>query len=674
MALVQIGKRVVDDLYLHFSALGDAPDPGYQRLVEEALSRLPNGRSVNVNVAKVNLRTGRLSLLEYADFETAPFPTLTGSWICEPGSSSPPAYRSYASSLNPPILHRKELLVPAFHPGREKWLQLTATAESLGLFDDTQTIGFRLNWERLIESKGYQLVGNEFQPLGNDVEVAADVEPTRSGNPIQRHLTALTRGGLSAPVQLLFRHGLLSHGTSVFDYGCGRGSDIAALKADGFDAQGWDPHYAPDNPIIPADVVNLGFVVNVIEDPAERVEALHHAFSLTRRVLVVGAMLYSIESPGVPFRDGVLTSRNTFQKYFSQSELKDYIEQVLNQEAFMVGPGVAFVFADKSLEQSFSAGRFRSHGVAARLLAARVPRVRTVRVRRERSAQPEKLSRSTRQFSEARGLLDALWAIALELGRLPELDEVTSLNLLIDHVGSLGRAYRLLALHYDSDLLATAARTRADDVRLFLATQQFSKRPAYRQLELRLQRDIKEFFGDYHAAQAAGVRLLLDAADPDQLLTACEAAVCEGLGYLDGNHSLQVHVSLVERLPTVLRAYVACGLIMWDAISEVQLVKIHIGSGKLSLMEFDEFDTSPLPTLRRRIKVNVRKQDYDLFDYGTAAHPNPLLYRKSRYIHEDYPGYAEQLAFDEALEATGILEASEFGPSPERYGGGNSTY
>ena len=27
----------------------------------------------------------------------------------------------------------------------------------------------------------------------------------------------------------------------------------------------------------------------------------------------------------------------------------------------------------------------------------------------------------------------------------------------------------------------------------------------------------------------------------------------------------------------------------------------------------------------------------------------PLLYRKSRYLHEDYPGYAEQLAFDEAL-------------------------
>jgi hypothetical protein len=81
-------------------------------------------------------------------------------------------------------------------------------------------------------------------------------------------------------------------------------------------------------------------------------------------------------------------------------------------------------------------------------------------------------------------------------------------------------------------------------------------------------------------------------------------------------------------------------------------------------MEFDDFDTSPTPLLRRRIKVNIRKQDYDLFEYEENGHPKPLLYRKSRYLHEDYPGYAEQFAFDEALEATGILADSEYGPPP----------
>ena len=38
---------------------------------------------------------------------------------------------------------------------------------------------------------------------------------------------------------------------------------------DGLDAVGWDPHFAPDTPKEPTDVVNLGFVINVIEDSDE---------------------------------------------------------------------------------------------------------------------------------------------------------------------------------------------------------------------------------------------------------------------------------------------------------------------------------------------------------------------------------------------------------------------
>ena len=36
-------------------------------------------------------------------------------------------------------------------------------------------------------------------------------------------------------------------------------------------------------------MVNLGYVVNVIEDPSERAEALRLAWKLTRQVLVVAA-------------------------------------------------------------------------------------------------------------------------------------------------------------------------------------------------------------------------------------------------------------------------------------------------------------------------------------------------------------------------------------------------
>jgi len=284
----KIGKRVVDDLYIHLSAVCELEDAEHRGLIEQAIQRLPTAAEHTPSVAKLNLRTGRLSLLAYRDFDDDPFPELAASWGFAPGLTAAPSYRIYAESLNPPILHRKELLVPPAYPGREGWVRLTSTAESLGLFDDTTTIGFKLNWQRLVESKGYRLDGDEFVPLGNDLTgnhaALGQVE-----GPIQRHLTALTRSTLSAPVQLLFRHGLLPPGTAVFDYGCGRGGDVAGLAANGFTAHGWDPHFAADQPIFEADVVNLGFVVNVIEYPAERVDALHKAFKLARRAMSVGS-------------------------------------------------------------------------------------------------------------------------------------------------------------------------------------------------------------------------------------------------------------------------------------------------------------------------------------------------------------------------------------------------
>lgn len=663
-----IGKRVGDELYVHLSAVQLLADTEHRKRIESALMLVPEGKDAAPNVAKLNARTGKLSLLAYPGFEQEPFPELQAAWTFAPGELKSPAYRHYQDSLNPPILHRKELLVGEDHPERGRWERLTKTAEELGLFDDTTTIGFRLNWERMIAERGYVLAGDAFVPHGNEVSGEhLRSEPDLEG-PVLRHLTALSRNNLSAPIQLLLRSGLLVPGATVFDYGCGRGDDINGLVASGFDVRGWDPHFAPANARCEADVVNLGFVVNVIEDAAERVDAIHRAFKLARQVMSVGVMLYGSEPPGRPFRDGFITSRNTFQKYFTQGEFKDYLEHVLHQEAFMAGPGVAFVFADKDLEQRYVAGRYRTRGIATRLLATKAPRVRIVRPprnRSEREPKPAKVDRAEAELARIRPELDRLWATTLDLGRFPEPDEVENLETITATIGSLGKAFRLLARHYDQGLLEAAANTRSDDVRLYMAAQQFSRRPAYRQLEPRLQRDIKCFFGDYRTAQAAGMRLLTDAADSATILEACRHAAAKGLGWLEADHSLQLHVSLVERLPVVLRCYVACGLILWDALSEVQLIKIHIGSGKLTLMEFDDFDASATPFLRRRIKVNVRKQDYDLFEYGSRDYPKPLLYRKSRYLHEDYVGYAEQLAFDEALEATGILGESDFGPAPE---------
>ena len=79
----------------------------------------------------------------------------------------------------------------------------------------------------------------------------------------------MSRTALSKPLQQAFTDGLLDD-SSVFDFGCGRGDDIRTLTALGIDAAGWDPAHSPDSERRHAKVVNLGYVVNVIEDRAER--------------------------------------------------------------------------------------------------------------------------------------------------------------------------------------------------------------------------------------------------------------------------------------------------------------------------------------------------------------------------------------------------------------------
>ena len=176
----------------------------------------------------------------------------------------------------------------------------------------TTLIGFRANWERLLAERGIAIDDHTLRFLSGDTpEAQTTTRPTG-----HRHKTALTRYTLSKPVKTLLEYGQLPRGSTLFDYGCGRGADIRGLRELGYQADGWDPVHAPDVERHEADVVNLGYVLNVIEDPAERLSTLAHAWALAKRLLVVSAMVRgdSETRNSVGFQDGVLTSRNTFQK------------------------------------------------------------------------------------------------------------------------------------------------------------------------------------------------------------------------------------------------------------------------------------------------------------------------------------------------------------------------
>lgn len=648
-----VGKRVADHLYAHVAALSSWP-PTLRALVDhaESLAQLVAGE--HFNVVKIHASGEQLSLLSYETFDEAPFPTLTKSWRISLHTDGV-VYRDYTQSRNPPILHRKEALLPPTDPRIERWAELTRSAEALGLFDDTSRIGFREQWAEHIAIKGYALIGDEFIPLANVAE--ADGGDVLVDGPVQRHLTALSRANLSGPVQALWRHELIDAERSFFDYGCGKGDDVRALLENGIQAAGWDPYFRPDAERHTADTVNLGFVINVIEDLDERIHALRGAYGLTRGVLAVAAMLASQQAPvGRAHRDGYLTSRNTFQKYFSQVQLRDFIEHVLDEAAIAVAPGVFFVFKDKLLEQRFLRRRYgarHSHSLARGWITpARLPRPP-----REPRTRVPKPSREEALVAQHHELLQALWSTHVQLGRPPQLDEIApSLAERLDVAAlSLNKASKLVEAHFDQTEPRRAEHQKVDDLIVFAALGQFGKRQAYRDLDPTLQRDVRYHFGDYGTWQARARATLYALTDLDRLNAACVDAAQRGLGWLEDSHSLQLHTGLVPRLPALLRVYIGCATLLVGELTDFDLVKVHIRSGKLSLLKFDDFTGSPVPSLIQRVKVKLRELDLDIFNYG-SEYPSPMLPWKSRFINEECLGYAEQLAFEEQLVRCGLGE------------------
>jgi hypothetical protein len=201
---------------------------------------------------------------------------------------------------------------------------------------------------------------------------------------------------------------------------------------------------------------------------------------------------------------------------------------------------------------------------------------------------------------------------------------------------------------------------RRDDILVMLALHFFERRRRFAQLERRLQTDVKEFFGSYQLAEAKAHQLLFSVREPQVIQAACEQAAAKGLGWLDPGESLQLHTSLVGRLPAPLRVYIGCATALAGDLKSYDLVKAHIRSGKVTLMSFDDFAGKPLPALQSRIKVRLRDQDFDVFNYGDP-YPPTVLYYKSRFINEEFPQYAEQLAFEESLEKLGLFDLTGHG-------------
>jgi len=427
---------------------------------------------------------------------------------------------------------------------------------------------------------------------------------------VLRHRAAIRRTEPSLPVKCLLRDSLLTRETTFFDFGCGYGDDLNYVAGLGLEASGWDPTHRPNGICSKCDVVNLGYVINVIEDIAEREDVLKSAWKITRAVLAVTARIaVDGNSEGLyEFGDGVITRLQTFQKYFTQSELRGFVEQALNTEALPAAPGVFYVFKDAKLREAFLASKYRRR--------TNIPRQRN----------------SVIEFRRHRKLLEPMLTVLATLGRIPFEDELDDAHKICDAFGSIKRAFNLVRKVTGGPAWNALQQSRSDDLRVYLALARFNKRPRFSKLPLSMQRDIKAFFGSYKKACASADELLFDAGCSARIDEACKRSK---LGRLTSN-ALYLHRSATSSLEPVLRVFEGCGNTYIGDIEDANVVKLHRFSGKISYLACPEFEELPHPPIRRTIKLSLRNLYLQCFDH--SGNKNPLLLdHKERMIEVDHP-------------------------------------
>ncbi len=571
-----IGKWLPDAVYVHRSIIDRA-----ELAVSVYLACLDSsaGQGEPWTVAKLHKSTPQVSLLNYPGFDDEPFPVLT-EWLLVSAEGTR-LRQVRAPDGNRSVLHRKELLLPPGDGRSRAWAAVTKRAEELGLFDDPTSIGQMSGWERLLEERGVRVVGSELIVVGTD-------------DAVHRHRTALVRYALSTPVRTLHEAGLLSVGTTFFDYGCGRGDDVRLLSDLGVDAIGWDPHFRPDVPRKHAGVVNLGFVLNVIENPEERVAALAAAWKLAERVLAVGVLVggRSAWERHRLFLDGVITSRGTFQKYFSQEEICHYVGRITGREPIATAPGILLVFRDDDDEQAFLASRQVSR--PPRLpIPARPPRI------------PR--DRTPKRSSVDEVLVASVWEMAVGLGRCPEeeeLDEVRGSNSRRAVVAAFKEAVR----RYDPTALSAGRLSREADILVFLALRKFERRKsASKSVPSALRRDVRNFFGDVEKAETLATKLLFSAGIPG-IIREAAIATSSKLGRCSlGPRFLDVRAADLVFTEPVIRVFVGCASQLYG-IGGCDIVRVHLDWPMVSLMSYDDFDGRPFPALIDRIRIDLRRQ------------------------------------------------------------------
>lgn len=327
-------KTVYGDKYFCVNAIYEI-STDIKDIYEQAVMKVAG--EFRHNVVKVDRNLHSVTLLWYPHLDECAHPFLKESLHIPVTMDGQIKYRR-ESRENPVILHRLEEMLNSCDPRIPALKALTAEEEGLGLYlkAHIKYIGRRCYWNHLcLQANLIESLSPEEPTVPQQLMLdGIDMHPI-----IQREATAIKSTRPSAPTLLAHSKGMIQ--STVLDWGCGKGRDSQWLRSMGYETISYDPFYKPEPNPRQIDFDNirtilLNYVLNVIESPLERQKLLEEIRCFARQgtyCIISVRKENEIKSEALrqewqAYNDGYITSKKTFQKGYTRSELKELCNKV----------------------------------------------------------------------------------------------------------------------------------------------------------------------------------------------------------------------------------------------------------------------------------------------------------------------------------------------------------
>ena len=447
----------------------------------------------------------------------------------------------------------------------------------------------------------------------------------------RRDLTAIARNEASRPLRLLLEQQVISPGSTVLDFGSGRGADVSHLQSLGVKSKGWDPFFSPTTRKTKTQIVTLTYVLNVIENTTERAETLRTAWDLCTSLLAVSTRLEDErdEAHIRPVGDGWMTSRGTFQKFYDHTEFGEWLEATIGVPPIAAGPGIYLLFRKTGDRERYLARKY----------SVRIP-VPYVR-------------KSDKKFIEHRELLTPLIEFFVRHGRLPKPLELPNAEQISTAFGSIGRAFRVIEVVTDRAEWVGIAERRRIDMLVFMALRNLEGQFRMNDLDESTRTDIRTHHGSFSTALETSLKLLFSAGNEAAINLACRSSV---VGKLTPS-ALYVHVDSAQYLPALLKIYEGCAKRIIGEVPEANLIKLHRDTKKVSYLSYPTFDSDAHPGIAESFMVDLASLKYRRMRWEPSSNI-PILHRKETFIHKTDQRYDTFATLTDAEVKAGLLADS----------------